>query len=147
MSAARADEPPTRARILVVDDHPVVRHGLAALIGREPDLSICAEADSNTAALGAVAEHRPDLVLMDLRLPRDGIADPRHGLDLLRTLRAQHPNLPILVLSFHDESAHRESARACGATGYVTKQEAAETLIATLRSVLSLPPPASQSRA
>jgi DNA-binding NarL/FixJ family response regulator len=129
-----------RARILVVDDHALVRRGLAALIEREPDLVVCAEAESRATALAALAEHRPDLGLMDLRLPEHGQVDARHGLALVRELRRLDARLAILVLSFHDEPAYVEAARSAGAGGYLTKARAAEELVTAIRAVLAAAP-------
>src|SRR5271163_5104642 len=88
----------TKKRILVVDDHPVVRQGLALLINREPDLVVCGEAEEATGAMHVLASARPDLLIVDISL------NGPDGLDLLKTLRTTHATLPVLILSMHDES-------------------------------------------
>jgi DNA-binding NarL/FixJ family response regulator len=116
--------------ILIVDDHPVLRRGLVALIENEPDLAICGEAASCRAALEAVRMRQPDLVIIDLEL-EDG-----HGLDLLRELKAHHSEIPALVLSMHDEAVYAERCLRAGARGYLTKQELDGPVLAAVRSLL-----------
>jgi DNA-binding NarL/FixJ family response regulator len=118
-------------RILIVDDHPLVRRGLSALIESEPDLAVCGQAASRRAALEAIGQRHPDLVIVDLVLGAD------NGLDLVKAMKARHPEIPSLVLSMHDEWVHAERSLRAGALGYVTKQEMTETLLVAVRCVLS----------
>jgi DNA-binding NarL/FixJ family response regulator len=116
--------------ILVVDDHPLLRRGLAALIENEPDLAVCGEAATCRAAIAAVRASRPDLVIVDLEL-EDG-----HGLELVGELKAHHPEIPALVLSMHDESVYAERSLRAGARGYVTKQELDGAVLTAVRRLL-----------
>jgi len=118
------------ARILVVDDHPIVRFGIRQLIDAEPGMQICAEADSAGAALEALESVTPDLALVDLSLA--GHTD----LELIRRLRELVPTLRILVLSMHDEALFAARALRAGARGYIMKQEAIGGLIRAMRTVL-----------
>jgi DNA-binding NarL/FixJ family response regulator len=128
----KSPSPPTpaRRRILIVDDHPLVRRGLTALINAEPDLTVCAEAATQRAGIEAIASSRPDLVIADLSL-HDG-----DGLDLVREIRASHDPLPVLVLTMYDAPIHARRAFTAGASGYVTKQELTGTLLLAIRCVL-----------
>lgn len=119
------------SRILVVDDHPIVRFGIRQLIDAEPGLAICAEADSPDAALEAVKRATPDLALVDLSLAG------HTGLELIRGLRELVPELRILVLSMHDEALFAGRALRAGARGYIMKQEAINDLIGAVRTVLA----------
>jgi DNA-binding NarL/FixJ family response regulator len=124
-----SQKPPIR--ILVVDDHPIVRLGIEHLVTGHSDLTVCGEADSIDAGLRLAREHRPDLVTVDLSLT-DGT-----GLDLVRGLHALDPALPILVLTVHDEALFAERALRAGARGYVMKREAVANLAAAIRRVLA----------
>lgn len=123
--------PPARARILIVDDHPMTRAGLAHLIGSQPDLTVCAEAETAAAGLTAVEKTRPDLVLADVTLP------DRSGIELIKDIKAVQPALPVLVISMHDESLYAERALKAGAAGYIMKVEGGAKLLAAIRHVLS----------
>jgi DNA-binding NarL/FixJ family response regulator len=123
--------PIPKTKILVVDDHPLFRAGLIRLLQDETDLVICGEADSAPAALAAVTEFAPDLVLLDLRLHN---AD---GLELIKALKAVAPALSILIISQFEESLFAERALRAGASGYVMKQEASEEVLLAVRTVLS----------
>jgi DNA-binding NarL/FixJ family response regulator len=116
--------------ILIVDDHPVLRRGLAAMIDSEPDLAVCAEADSCRAALKVIREISPDLVIVDLALGDDD------GLTLLKYMKSHHEGIPALVLSMHDESLYAERCLRAGARGYVTKQQLDDTVLVAIRSLL-----------
>jgi DNA-binding NarL/FixJ family response regulator len=116
-------------RVLVVDDHPLMREGLNQLLSGEPDFEICGEADSAATALTAVQRLQPDVVVLDLTLGSDD------GLAVLRTLREQFPAVRVLVLSMHDEMLYAERLLAMGAHGYVMKQESPEVFLAALRKV------------
>lgn len=119
------------ARILIVDDHPLVREGLSGLIESENDLTVCAAVDCAAAALAAIPTLRPDVVVLDLSLgTEDGVA-------LLATLHAQHPLLPVLVLSMHDERFFAARVLALGACGYVMKVEPPEVFLSALRHVIA----------
>jgi len=117
-------------KVLIVDDHPIVRRGLADLIGSRADLEICGEADGVAEALRQVEAAPPDLVLVDLTL-RGG-----HGLKLIEAIADRHPQVKALVSSMHDESLFAERALRAGASGYISKQEPPERLIEALRQVL-----------
>jgi DNA-binding NarL/FixJ family response regulator len=119
-----------RKRILLVDDHAVLREGLVAQINREPDMIVCGEAEDARGALLAAERLVPDLVLADIALPG------RNGLELIRDLRALRPNLPVLVLSMHDASHFAERVLRAGGRGYVSKQQNGQQLIAAIRRVL-----------
>lgn len=118
-------------KIIIVDDHPLLREGLERVIGAEGDLSVCGTAGSVKEALRLVEQHSPDLVLSDLILPG------RNGLELIKDLRATHPQLPVLVLSMHDEMIYAERCLSAGARGYIMKETAAENLVEAIRTVLS----------
>lgn len=117
-------------RILLVDDHPILREGLAKLLDQEPDLEVAAQCVDAPAALSALRGVHPDLVITDLSLPTGS------GLDLIQQIRKLHPRLPILVFTMHDDAYHSEQALRAGANGYVTKYEAPEILLKALREVL-----------
>ena len=128
---SKGENPTTRKRILVVDDHAVLREGLIAQINREPDLVVCGEAETARAAVEAAEKLGPDLVLADLTLPG------RNGLELIRDLRALRPSLPVLVLSMHDASLFAERVLRAGGRGFVSKQQSGGQLIKAIRHVLS----------
>lgn len=117
-------------RILLVDDHPVMRHGLAQLIRMEPGLDVCGEAGSAAEGIKAVDALKPDLVVVDLTLP------DKNGLELLKDVQALHPGTRCIVLSMHDEGLYAERALRAGARGYVMKEAAAEHLIGAIRRVM-----------
>jgi len=117
-------------RILVVDDHPLVRAGLAQLISDEPDLEVYGEAADETEALQQVAASLPDLVIIDLSLAGGS------GIDLIGRIKAHHSDICMLVVSMHDESLFAERVLAAGALGYLNKQEAPNNIIKAIRQVL-----------
>ncbi len=119
-----------KKRILVVDDHPIVRQGLAMMINREADLVICGEAEDATGAMLVLASARPDVLIVDISL------NGPDGLDLLKNIRTTHPTLPVLILSMHDESIYAERALRAGANGYIMKQEATEKVLVAVRRIL-----------
>lgn len=118
-------------KVFLVDDHPLVREHLSALLGREPDLTVCGEAEDGPSALAQIPKAVPDLVIMDITLRNS------HGLELLKDLRALCPSLPILVLSMHDESLYAERVVRAGALGYINKQEASRNILSAVRKVLA----------
>ncbi len=119
-----------RAGVLLVDDHPIVRQGLAQLVNNEPDLVVCGEADHAAAALRAVEALRPDVVIVDIALKGTD------GLELIKRIRARWPTLPTIALSMHDESLYAERVLHAGGQGYVMKQEATENVMVAIRRVL-----------
>lgn len=129
-SSASIDATPERRRILLVDDHPFMRAGLAQLIDRQADMRVCGEAGNPAEALQALASTKPDLVLSDLTMPG------RSGLEFIKDLRAAHADLAILVVSMHDESVFAERALRAGARGYIMKEAGGENLLAAIRQVL-----------
>jgi len=118
------------SRILLVDDHPMVRERLAEIIQREPDMNVVGEAEDRRGALGLAHTTSPDLAIVDLSLKNSS------GLELIKDLRAQHPAIMILVVSMHDESLHAERVIRAGARGYITKQEATKKILLAIRTVL-----------
>jgi len=128
--ATRDEASDQRTRILIVDDHPIVREGLAEVLSREPDLVVCGEAGDPRAALEALAACRPDAAIVDLSL---GGAS---GLDLVRDIKARYPEVAVLVLTMHDEALYAERALRAGARGYIMKREAAQSVVGALRRVL-----------
>src|ERR1700723_2523978 len=120
----------TKKRILVVDDHPIVRQGLGLLINREPDLVVCGEAEDAPSALQRMASAQPDLMVIDISL------DGPDGLELLKTIRLKEPILPVLILSMHEESIYAERSLRAGANGYIMKQEATERVLVAIRRIL-----------
>lgn len=118
------------ARIFLVDDHPIVRQGLCELITPEEDLTVCGEAEDAATALRQIEDTQPDLVMVDISL-RDS-----NGIELIKDLKIRCPQVPVLVLSMHDESFYAERVLRAGARGYITKEEATEGVIAAIRKVL-----------
>ncbi len=130
MTNSSLRQPSPTARILLVDDHPLVREGLTLRISRQPNLTVCGEASTLAEALQQFEQHRPDLVIVDITL-KDG-----NGLDLIQRLKGRDPAVRILVLSMHDESVYAERALRAGARGYINKQEAREHVIDAILRVL-----------
>lgn len=116
-------------RVLVVDDHPILRHGIAELVQREPDFTVSAEAGSAEEALAQLALHAIDVAIVDLSLA--GLS----GIELLKTLRTRHPEVRTLVMSMHDETVYAERTLRAGARGYVMKQEATKQILTALRRI------------
>jgi DNA-binding NarL/FixJ family response regulator len=117
-------------RILIVDDHPLFRQGLRQMIDRTPGLVVCGEAPDAPSAMKAVAELKPDLVLVDITL------EGSNGIDLIKTLKAKYDELPILVISMHDESLYAERSLRAGALGYVMKNAPARVVKTAISKVL-----------
>ena len=118
-------------RILLVDDHAMVREGLAEALAREPDLQVCGAAGDTAQALALAASARPHLAIVDLTLKNS------HGLELIKDLRARHPEVLVLVLSMHDESLYAERVIRAGARGFMNKAEATQNLLHAIRRVLA----------
>ena len=129
--SSRPAAAPARKRILLVDDHPFMRAGLAQLIERQPVLMVCGEAGDPAAAISALAKTPADLVITDITMPGRG------GLELIKDLQVSHPGLPIVVVSMHDEVIYAERVLRAGARGYVMKEAGGEALLAALRQVLA----------
>jgi DNA-binding NarL/FixJ family response regulator len=119
-----------KKRILLVDDHPIFRHGLEDLLKQQEDLTICGHADSAPAALEGMRNLRPDLAIVDVSI------NGANGIELVKQMKAELPHLPILVLSMHDESLYALRALKAGALGYVMKAEALQHVINAVRRVL-----------
>jgi DNA-binding NarL/FixJ family response regulator len=118
------------ARVLIIDEHPIVREGLRGIIEPEDDLVVCAEADSVHGARAAIKETGPHALVADISLNQGD------GIELVREVRAHHPQLPILVLSMHDETIYAERMLSVGASGYITKQATIEQILCSLRRVI-----------
>ena len=119
-----------RTRILLVDDHPMVRERLAEIINREADLTVCGEAEDRHDAIVAILANRPALAIIDLTLRNSD------GLELIKDIRSRWPKLRVLVVSMHDESLYAERVIRAGALGYITKQEATRNILVAIRRVL-----------
>ena len=124
-------DPTRKTRLLLVDDHAVMRHGLAALVNEEPDLQVCGEAESAAEALALLASTPVDVAVVDISLKGSD------GLELIRQISSQYPGILSLVLSMYDESVYAERALRAGARGYVRKAEAADTVMTAVRRILS----------
>jgi DNA-binding NarL/FixJ family response regulator len=120
-----------KARMFLVDDHPLVREHLTALIQQEADLEVCEEAADAPSALTLIHQRNPDLVILDISLKRS------HGLDLLKDLKGFRPKPAVLVLSMHEETLYAERALRAGALGYITKEEATVNILSAIRRVLA----------
>lgn len=116
--------------IVIVDDHPIVRRGLADLINHEDDLLVCGQAADAYEAMDAIEALKPDLAIVDISLKG------KSGMEAIMDIKIKHPNLPVLVLSMHDEALYAERALRAGAKGYIMKQEATEKVITAIRKVL-----------
>lgn len=121
----------TKSRILIVDDHPLVREGLTSRIARQSDLEVCGEADDLKEALAQVKALSPDLVIVDIQLANS------HGLDLIKEIHGRFPSIKMLVVSAFDESLYAERALRAGAQGYINKRELQNNIIDALRTVLN----------
>ena len=121
----------SRKKILLVDDHPLMRRGQADLLAREPDLVVCGEAGTAREAMTAIATLSPDLVLTDMALP------DKNGLELIKDIQALHPGLPVLAMSMQEESLYAARVLRAGGRGYVMKAEGPERLAIAIRDVLN----------
>jgi DNA-binding NarL/FixJ family response regulator len=120
-----------KKRILIVDDHPIVREGLTTIINEQTDLVVCGEAEDAQTALEAVGTLRPDLMIVDVSLK--GI----NGIELVKLIQRRYEKIPILVLSMHDESLYVERVLRAGARGYVMKQEGTEKVVTAIHRILA----------
>ena len=121
----------TKKTVFVVDDHPLLRQGLALLINQQQDLEVCGEAEEAQTAMQAISKKKPDILIVDISL------NGPDGLDLLKTIRASYPDLPVLILSMHDEAIYAERALRARANGYIMKQEATEKVLVAVRRILN----------
>jgi DNA-binding NarL/FixJ family response regulator len=121
---------PDKSKILIVDDHPIVRQGLAELVNHENDLAVCGQAEDAHQAMKAIKELRPNIAVVDISLRETS------GIELIKDINVQYPNLPVLALSMHDESLYAERALRAGAKGYIMKAEATEKVITAIRKIL-----------
>ena len=130
-SVAEQPIPAVKKTVLVVDDHPLMRQGLSMLINQQQDMQVCAEAEEAQAAMLALAQKKPDIMILDISL------NGPDGLELLKSIRASAPNLPVLILSMHDEAIYAERALRARANGYIMKQEATDKVLVALRRILN----------
>ncbi len=121
---------PGMHRILIVDDHPIFRHGLIQLIDQEDDLQVCGEAEDYHSAWKAINALSPDMLIVDITLK------DMSGIDLIKEVHRHHKGIPMLVISMHDESLYAERAFRAGAKGYIMKQEASDSVVQAIRQVL-----------
>ena len=128
---ARSHKTIPKRYVLVVDDHPLFRKGVVQLLSDEPDLEVRAEASNSREALGAIRKHKLDLAVVDI-----GLEGSANGIELTKSIRAENPELPVLILSMHDETLFAERALRAGARGYVMKREALDNFISAVRTVL-----------
>jgi len=120
----------TRHLVFIVDDHPLVREGLANLINQQTDVAVCGEAEDSGGAIAGITTIQPDVVLVDISLKNES------GLELVKTLKNQFPDLAVIVLSMHDEALYAERALHAGARGYVMKRETTKNVLTAIRRVL-----------
>ena len=119
-----------KSKVFIVDDHPIIRQGLGLLINREADMIVCGAAEEAQSALRSIPTLQPDVLLVDISL------NGPDGLELVKNIRTRDRDLPILVLSMHDESIYAERALRAGANGYIMKQEATEKVLVAIRRIL-----------
>ncbi len=131
MKTQQAETGGPKRRVFLVDDHPMVRERLAQAIGRNPSLEVCGEADDAPDALQAILKVQPHVVVVDLSLKRS------HGLELIKNLQIQCPDLPVLVLSMYDETLYALRALRAGASGYITKVEPTKEVLSAIQHVLA----------
>ena len=129
---AAAETEPVKRGILVVDDHPLFRKGVVQMLSSEPDLEVRAEAENSPGALDALRRTAVDLAVVDI-----GLHGSTNGIELTKSIKAEHPDLPVLVLSMHDEAVYAERSLRAGARGYVTKQQLDGTVLVAIRRLLA----------
>ena len=126
----KTDRPEKRG-VVIVDDHPIVRQGLAQLIDQEDDLHVCGQAEDAHEAMRVIKTVEPDLAVVDISLKETS------GMELIKDIKVQYPHLPVLTLSMHDEAIYAERALRAGAKGYIMKEEATEKVVTAIRRVLA----------
>jgi DNA-binding NarL/FixJ family response regulator len=131
MTARKTPAAAAPKRLLIVDDHPMMREGLAQLINHVGGLTVCGEAGTGREGLDLAAKLKPDLVLADISLP------DTNGLEVVKNIRAMFPAMPVLVISMHDESMYAERVLRAGGRGYIMKQEGGKKLLEAIQRVLS----------
>jgi DNA-binding NarL/FixJ family response regulator len=129
-AADQAPAPSGKTKVLIVDDHPITRQGMKALINQQLNLEVCGETDNAAHAVELVSKLQPDLAIVDISLKTT------NGIELTKNIKAQAPNLPILVVSMHDEALYAERALRAGAMGYVMKQDAGEKVATAIEHLL-----------
>ncbi|MDE2181919.1 MAG: response regulator transcription factor [Alphaproteobacteria bacterium] len=122
---------PERHRIYLIDDHPLVREGLTNLINQQPNLHVCGESEDGARALRDIAEHEPDVAIVDISLKSGS------GLELIKTLKARHPRVAVIALSMHDEKLYAERTIRAGARGYVMKRESTKRIVGAIHQVMA----------
>jgi len=126
----RAKHKGRKSSVVIVDDHPIVRKGLAELINQEEDFEVCGEAEDEGGAIGVIESRRPDVAIVDISLKGGS------GLDLIKSVKTRFPEVTVLVLSMHDETLYAERVLRAGARGYIMKQVAPDRVVLALRQVL-----------
>ena len=127
---ARSTPVSHKLKVLLVDDHPITRQGMKALVNQQPNLDVCGEADNAAFAIELVGRLQPDLAIVDIALKTT------NGIELTKNIKVHAPNLPVLIVSMHDEGLYAERALRAGAMGYLMKQEASEKIIAAIQRLL-----------
>lgn len=117
-------------KVFIVDDHPLVRQGLAQIIGSQEDLEVCGEAEDSSSAMRGIDNTNPDVVIVDISLQGN------NGLELIKNLKAIYEKLPILVFSMHDEGIYAQRALRAGAKAYVMKKESSDKIVEAIRKIL-----------
>jgi DNA-binding NarL/FixJ family response regulator len=117
-------------QVVVIDDHPILRQGISQLINQERDLAVCGEAGDVPSGLRFLEAHKCDIILLDISL------NGKSGIEFLKDIKVQHPKIPVIILSMHDENIYASRALRAGASGYIMKQAAAEKVIEAIRTVL-----------
>jgi DNA-binding NarL/FixJ family response regulator len=131
MDMSRKAESSQKSRVFLVDDHPLVREGLANLINQQDDLAVCGEAEDSIEALSGIAKNQPNVALIDISLKNES------GLELVKSLDERFPLVALIVLSMHDEALYAERALRAGAKGYVMKRETTKNVLVAIRRVLA----------
>ena len=120
-----------KTKIVVVDDHPIVRQGVAELLNREEDLTVCGQASDAHQAMQTIKEVKPDIAIVDISLKETS------GMELIKDIKVQYPSLAVLALSMHDESVYAERVLRAGAEGYIMKAEATENIVNAIRKIMN----------
>jgi DNA-binding NarL/FixJ family response regulator len=120
----------SKLKVLLVDDHPITRQGMKALVNQQPNLEVIGETDNAPAAIELVSKLQPDLAIVDIALKTT------NGIELTKNIKVQAPNLPVLIVSMHDEGLYAERALRAGAMGYLMKQEASDKIVQAISRLL-----------